>query len=69
MVYKYEASPIVLLIPHGQQSINQSINRTVYNWVRLQLQLETAIERDTNKYEIWSPFLKSSDFSGVFGVT
>ena len=29
MVYKYEASPIVLLIPHGQQSINQSINRTI----------------------------------------
>ena len=50
------------IIPHGQQSINHTIG--LVN-VRHSFQGKTAIERDTNKVEIWGPFLKSSELFRV----
>ena len=49
---------------------NQSIDRTIgLVDVRQSFQGKAAIEKDTNKAEIWGLFLKSSHFWGVFGLT
>ena len=63
-----------LLIPHGQQLINQSINCTL-GLVNVLKAIFPKQDSNRKGYklkaeiDICGPFFKNSDFSGVFGVT